>query len=143
MTRGVWRDGWYVVPYQVIFRDLDPFGHVNNAVFLTYFEWARSVYWFDLNGNWGPRNIAFIVARAEVDFRAQIGLETIDVCVRIDAMHTTSFDWVYEIRKEDGGVLAATGRVVVVHYDWQTQSKKTIDADLRQKVRQFQPFPEV
>ena len=23
-----WKDGWYVVPYRVMFRDLDSFGHV-------------------------------------------------------------------------------------------------------------------
>lgn len=35
---------WY--PVQIRFRDLDPLAHVNNTVYFTYFEEARS-YYFD------------------------------------------------------------------------------------------------
>ena len=141
---GDWKDGWFVVPHHVLFRDLDAYGHVNNAVFFTYFEWARTVMWFRLNGiEFGPRNIDFIVARAECDFRAQVGFETIDIAVRIGEMRGSSLDFVYEIRKSSDGVVAATGKVVVVLFDWEKQSKRAIDADLRQRVRQFQQAPEV
>jgi acyl-CoA thioester hydrolase len=131
-----WENGWFVVPWQVIFRDVDSFGHVNNAVYLTYFEWARAQMWFDLTGAKNiPRNIGFIVARAEVDFIAQIGMERIDIRVRVSEMRNTSFDTVYEIRLSDGK-LAATGRVVVVLFDWNEQRKMPISDELRQKVRE-------
>ncbi|HEY0592446.1 MAG TPA: acyl-CoA thioesterase, partial [Thermoanaerobaculia bacterium] len=59
-----WRDGWHIVPWQVTWRDLDAAGHVNNAVFLTYFEWGRTRYWMELHGGAnGPESIGFIVAR--------------------------------------------------------------------------------
>jgi acyl-CoA thioester hydrolase len=131
-------DGWYIVPWQVIFRDVDAFGHVNNAVYLTYFEWARAQLWFALTGVAGlPTDIGFIVAHAEVDFKLQIGMEPIDICIRISEMRGTSFDTVYEIRKRDGKV-AATGKVVVVLFDWKTQTKMSISDELRQKVHAFQ-----
>ena len=131
-----WENGWFVVPWQVIFRDVDSFGHVNNAVYLTYFEWARAQMWFDLTGIQGiPQNIGFIVARAEVDFIAQIGMEAIDIRVRVSEMRNTSFDTLYEIRLSDGK-LAATGRVVVVLFDWHGQRKVPISDELRQKVRE-------
>ena len=131
-------DGWYVVPWQVIFRDVDAFGHVNNAVYLTYFEWARAQLWFALTGAAGlPTDIGFIVARAEIDFKLQIGMEPIDICIRITEMRTTSFDTVYEIRKR-GGSVAATGKVVVVLFDWKAQTKMPISDELRQKVRALQ-----
>ena len=132
-----WVDGWYVVPYDVIFRDLDPFGHVNNAVYLTYFEWARTRLWFSINDGvkWG--DISFIVARAEVDFRAQIELERIELRVRIGELRNSSFDTVYEIRRSNGDV-AATGRVVVVLYDWETKSKVAISDELRNRIAEFQ-----
>ena len=131
-----WENGWFVVPWQVIFRDVDSFGHVNNAVYLTYFEWARAQMWFDLTGAQGkPEDVGFIVARAEIDFIAQIGMEPIDVCVRISEMRNTSFDTMYEIRLRDGKV-AAKGRVVAVLFDWQQQRKATISDELRQKVKE-------
>lgn len=122
----------------MIFRDVDAFGHVNNAVYLTYFEWARAQMWFHLTGGGMPRDIGFIVARAEIDFLLQIGMEPIDICVRIGEMRTTSFETLYEIRKREGGQLAATGRVVVVLFDWAKQSKTPISDEFRRKVRLLQ-----
>jgi acyl-CoA thioester hydrolase len=129
------KDGWYVVPWQVIFRDLDAFGHVNNAVYLSYFEWARAQLWFELTGGGNPMDISFIVARAEIDFKAPIVLEPIEIAVRIGEMRTTSFDTLYEIRNRNGKQIAATGRVVLVLFDWKRNAKMPISDDLREKVR--------
>jgi acyl-CoA thioester hydrolase len=130
-------NGWFVVPWQVIFRDVDAFGHVNNAVYLSYFEWARALLWFRLTGGSKPRDIGFIVARAEIDFRLQIAMEPIEIAVRIGEMRTTSFDTVYEIRKGNGKEIAATGRVVVVLFDWKTNAKTPIGTELREKVQEL------
>jgi acyl-CoA thioester hydrolase len=133
-----WRDGWFVVPHEVTFRDIDFFGHVNNAVYFTFFEWARTKYWLTMLGGQLPRDIGFIVARAECDFRLQIEFaEPIEIAVRVGEMRTTSLDFVYEIRKSTGGI-AAIGKVVVVLFDWTTQAKRPIDEDLREQVREFQ-----
>jgi acyl-CoA thioester hydrolase len=134
---GRWTDGWYVVPHQAIFRDLDAIGHVNHAVFLTYFEWARMLLWFDLTGGSQPFDIGFIVARAECDYRHQLGMEPIEICVRIGEMRTTSMDFLHEVRK-DGGQVTAAAKIVVVLFDWNTQSKVTISDDLRRKVKSLQ-----
>jgi acyl-CoA thioester hydrolase len=133
MHSGTMRDGWFVVPMDVTFRDIDAFGHVNNAVFFTYFETARTVLWFHLTGGQDAFDISFIVARAECDFKAQIRMERIEVLVRISEMRNTSLDFLYEIHKADG-TLAATGKVVAVLFDWTTRTKKPIDDELRKKV---------
>lgn len=135
---GRWREGWYVVPHQVIFRDLDAIGHVNNAVFFTYFEIARTYLWFELMGGKNPFDIGFIVARAECDFRQQLGMEPIEIRVRIGEMRNTSLDFLYEIRKGDGQQVAAVGKVVVVMFDWKRQSKTTISDELKQKIARTQ-----
>ena len=135
---GRWQDGWYVVPWQVVFRDIDTFGHVNNAVYLTYFEIARTALWLEMTGGASSRDVGFIVVRAEVDFRQQISMEPIEIRVRIGDMRTTSFDTVYEIRTSNGRQIAATGRVVVVLFDWKTNAKAPITDELRDKVRLFQ-----
>jgi acyl-CoA thioester hydrolase len=116
------------------FRDLDPFGHVNNAVFFTYFEWGRTQLWFELNGWGGPRDISFIVARAECDFRLQVGMEPIEIRTRFGELRNSSFDFLCDIRKNGGTEIAASGRVVVVLFDWARQSKVAIGDDLRRKI---------
>lgn len=134
-----WRDGWYVVPYEVTWRDLDAIGHVNNAVYFTYFEWARTKYWFDMSGTERVQDLGFIVARAECDFRGQLGLsEMIEVCVRVGEMRTSSLDFLYEVKRVNDGEVAATGRVVVVVYDWDSKQKMVITEKLRARIRSFQ-----
>jgi acyl-CoA thioester hydrolase len=133
-----WRDGWYVVPWDVTFRDVDVFGHVNNAVYFSYFEWARTRYWLDLLGLSKADDIGFIVARGECDFRRQIEMEPIEILVRIGEMRDSSLDFVYEIRKTRGDVLAASGKVVVVLFDWTARAKTPITEELREKVKRFQ-----
>ncbi len=138
MTRpdfaGSWRDGWFVVPLHVLFRDIDAFGHVNNATFFTYFEWGRTGLWFEINGGESALDIGFIVARAECDFRMQIGMEPIEVWTRIGNIGTTSLEFLSEIRKNNGNDVAAHGRVVVVLYDWARRSKIPVTDELRRKV---------
>jgi acyl-CoA thioester hydrolase len=133
-VRGEWRDGWFVVPHEVMFRDLDFFGHVNNAVYFTYFEWARTLLWFDLIGSDEPASIGFIVAHADCDFKQQIEMESIEIRVRVEAMRTSSLAFVYEIRKNRGQQLAAIGTVVVVLFDWTTRSKMRIPDELRRRI---------
>ena len=136
--QGRWIDGWFVVPHQVIFRDLDAIGHVNHATFISYFEWARTLLWFDLTGGSKPFDIGFIVARAECDFRQQLGMEPIDICVRFGEMRNTSIDFLHEIRRPGGREVAAVGKVVVVLFDWKTQSKVAISDELRRRVKSLQ-----
>ena len=142
MREPRWEGGWYVVPWQVIFRDIDTFGHVNNAVYLTYFEHARTSMWLALTGGSDSQDVGFIVARTECDFRHQLSMEAIEIRVRIGDMRTTSFDTLYEIRTMAGRQLAATGRVVVVLFDWAKQEKTPITDELRGKVRMFQKVAE-
>ncbi|HUR80560.1 MAG TPA: acyl-CoA thioesterase [Thermoanaerobaculia bacterium] len=132
-NRGEWRDGWYVLRHQVVFRDIDAYGHVNNATFFTYFEWVRTLLWFELTAFGSATDIGFIVAHAECDYKLPVHLEAIEVCIGVGHIGQSSFETLYEIRKA-GGDVAATGKVVVVLYDWQRDAKKTIDDELRRKL---------
>jgi hypothetical protein len=131
-----WEDGWYVVPWQVIFRDVDAFGHVNNAVYLTYFEWARAQLWFALTGAAGvPTDIGFIVARAEIDFAADRWSRSISVSAskRCATRRSTPST----IRKRRTAWQRQLGRSWS-SFDWKTQTKMPISDELRRKVQAFQ-----
>jgi acyl-CoA thioester hydrolase len=130
-----WRDGWLVVPQQTTFRDLDSFGHVNNANYFVFFEWSRAVLWFELMQSRDPKSINFILARTECDFKLQLGFEPIEILVRIGEMRRTSLDFEHEIRKTNGDV-AAVGKAVAVLFDWSKQAKLSITDDFRARVEQ-------
>jgi acyl-CoA thioester hydrolase len=135
--RGTWQDGWFVVPYHVLFGDIDAFGHVNNAVYFTYFEWGRTQLWFELTEWGGARDIGFILAHAECDFKKQLALEPIEIRTRIGELGASSIEFLCEIRNGAGEV-AATGRIVAVLFDWERGAKRPIGDDLRQKVARLQ-----
>ena len=94
---------------RVRFRDCDSMGHVNNAVYSTYLEEAR----IDVVGSLE----AFILARVELDFRAELHAgEEIETRTRVARIGTKSFDLEHEIRS--GERLVAEAKSVLVAYDY-------------------------
>ena len=73
-----------VVPICARFRDSDAMGHVNNAVYLTYFEEARAAYFREVVDLQDYRDVAIILAQARCDFRSPLYAgEQLDVGVKI------------------------------------------------------------
>lgn len=110
----------------VRFSDCDPFGHVNNARYLTYIEQARIDLWRRQLG-WlagerrpdGRRGHAFILARAEIDFRAQARYgDTLEVRLSLGSFGRTSLGYEYEVVRVSDEVVVATARTVQVWFDY-------------------------
>ncbi|MGK2860165.1 MAG: acyl-CoA thioesterase [Thermoanaerobaculia bacterium] len=134
-----WENGWYVVPHEVTWQDLDAMGHVNNAVYFAYFEWARTKYWLEMEGAVDPTSLGFIVARAECDFRRELKMmDLVHIRVRVSELRNSSLDFVYEVGNSSTGEIAATGKVVVVLYSWQERRKISISDELRARIAAFQ-----
>ena len=94
---------------RVRFRDCDAMGHVNNAVFSTYLEQAR----IGILGDLEP----FILARVEIDFRAELRQgEEVEVHSRCSRIGTKSFELEHQIRAADR--LVAEAKSVLVGYDY-------------------------
>ena len=125
----------FVHRLQVRFRDCDPMGHVNNAVYLTWIENARIEFLRTLGAFDNPdtTEMAMILARVEVDFRAPLGFgDEIEVGVRTARLGTKSFDLEYELRS--GDTVAASAKTVLVAYDYQRNSSKEIPDEWRRRL---------
>src|ERR1041384_2124229 len=81
----------------VRFRDCDSMGHVNHAVYFTYFEECRLTFWHALTGAPNPKT-RVIIARAECDYRlpAHFGDE-LEIRMAVSAIGRSSFTLAYEI----------------------------------------------
>jgi acyl-CoA thioester hydrolase len=102
---------------RVRYRDGDAFGHVNNAVYLTYLEQARNAFLASLGLVRTIEDIAMILARVEIDYRAQLDVdEEVEVAVRCSRIGTKSFDLEYELRT--GERVVAEARTVLVGFDY-------------------------
>jgi acyl-CoA thioester hydrolase len=108
-------------PVVVRWRDLDALGHVNHAVFLTYLEEARDAFFVQTLG----ADPEYVVARLEIDFRAEIRYAARQVTVRIatERLGATSVT-TRETILTPSGALAAQARVVIVR--WSAAQHKSV-----------------
>ena len=105
---------------QVRFRDIDAFGHVNNAVFFSYVELARIRYLLDiLQPDTSFDRMPLILARVELDFRSPIAFgEEVTVETRVVRIGRTSFDMRHRMTAGPDGRLAGDVQTVLVTYDY-------------------------
>jgi acyl-CoA thioester hydrolase len=102
----------------VRFRDCDAMGHVNHAVYFTYFEQCRLTFWRELTGKAAP-NTRVIVARAECDYKAPAFFgDELEVCLWVGEIGRSSFSLEYEIVHAETRRPMATGKTVMVSYDY-------------------------
>jgi len=104
---------------RVVLRDLDAFGHVNNAVFLTYVENARVAYLAAVVGARAREEIRNIMASVTIEYRAEVSYDDeLEIGVRVDRIGTKSFQLAYRIVRGDGEVAAdVTSAQVMFDFD--------------------------
>ena len=108
-------------------------GHVNNAVFLTYIESARVAFLQNLGAATTLEEMAIIVARVEIDFRAPVRLgDEVEVTVHASRFGDKSFGLDHELRVR--GELAAEAKTVLVAYDYAQAQTVAIPAAWREKL---------
>jgi acyl-CoA thioester hydrolase len=115
-------------PIEIRWRDVDAYGHVNNAVFLTYLEEARDEW---LERALGAEGDAwdYVIARVEVDFRRELTLEDDRIVSRcaLHSLGTSSIRTREELRTL-GGEVAAEAEAVLVARDRETRRSRPLSA---------------
>jgi acyl-CoA thioester hydrolase len=108
--------------------DLDAFGHVNNARYLTFAQEARFI-WSTEEFSTAMREsslIEMVVARAEIDFVAPIydGGRFVDVEISVEKIGNSSFVLLYTI--SDGGQIFAKLKTVQVAVSMETKKSRPL-----------------
>lgn len=134
-----------LLPLPTRYTDYDTKGHVNNAVYLTYFEIARAHAWRAMVGvvSASPASPAshrsvrtdeplFILAEATVRYvsAAMIG-ESLEIEIRIAEIRTKAWVWEYVIRCVDDGRTIAEGKTVQVWFDYEARKSAPIPEEMR------------
>lgn len=125
---------------QLRWKDIDQFGHVNNAVYLTYFETARFYYNRDVN-QWNWEQDQYIIASIKVDYLRPIFYPgDIKVYLRTTDVGEKSFVFHYAITFQRNSVekLAATGQSTQVFYDLRNQKTIPIPETIKNQWKEFE-----
>ncbi len=100
---------------EIRWRDVDAYGHVNNAVYLNYLEEARDAWVERVVGPVSASTWDFVLARVAIDFKAELTQSDVAVIVRCElaSVGRSSFQTAEEVRKQDDTISAVATSVVV------------------------------
>jgi acyl-CoA thioester hydrolase len=129
----------FKTPISIRFSDIDAVGHVNNAIYLTYFEVARFNYWREIIG-WNLQENGVIVGRSEVNYLKPITLDDEIFCyLRVSRIGNSSFDVMHLLVKTtpDGEEICTTGKTVCISYDYSVNKSVAIPQRERQKMIEY------
>lgn len=119
-----------LLPLATRYTDYDTKGHVNNAIYLTYFEMARAHAWRDVLGM--PDEPSFILAEATVQYvsAGMIG-EALEIEMRTGEIRNKAWVWEYVVRCTDDGRTVAEGKTVQVWFDYAVRKSVAIPEEMR------------
>lgn len=131
------QDFRYQLPIRVVFRDIDFYRHVNNAVYITWTETARIDYCkvaFDRPLG-SAQNV--IMAAQNFTYEKQVEYdEEVVVGCRCSRIGNKSLDLAYEIHRD--GERVAHGVSTLVAYDYEARRSIPVPDDWRRKIVEYE-----
>ena len=124
---------------EVRFRDLDALGHVNNAVFFTYFEEGRkhfSKIVFEVSD---ISDFKFIMAHIQCDFIRPIQFnDHVILQMWVKNIGTKSFSFEYRlVAFSDEAMVYAAGKSIKVCYDYEKNRSIEVPAKMRERLTRY------
>lgn len=128
------------VQIQIRFADIDSMGHVNNAVYLSYFEFTRVYYFNEILGkNWDWESKGIILAHTELSFIKPIELnDEAFIEMEIGNIGTKSFTFHYTIRVD--GEPTTKGSSTLVAFNTKLQESIAIPSEMKASFKDLKVF---
>ena len=111
---------------EIRFADIDAMGHVNNAVYFSYFEQARMAYFKERVARiWDWNEDGVIVARNEIDYIYPVFLnDRMNIRLWVEHVGSKSFSVCY--RFGVGERLCASGKSVLVCFNHKNKATQVL-----------------
>jgi acyl-CoA thioester hydrolase len=111
---------------EIRFADIDAMGHVNNAVYFSYFEQARMAYFKERVARiWDWNEDGVIVARNEIDYIYPVFLnDRMNIRLWVEHVGSKSFTVCYRVVV--GERLCATGKSVLVCFNHKNKATQVL-----------------
>ena len=135
---------------QIRWRDLDALGHVNNAVYLSYFELARLAYVRAVLGDHAPIDrrtmlpvdFQFILAEVTCHYRSPATLgDQLVATIWVAQVGRKSFVFEYRIHDELTGRLVAEGCSTQVWFDYAAVESRPVPTQIVTRMEEMQRAP--
>ncbi|MBR4963171.1 MAG: acyl-CoA thioesterase [Bacteroidales bacterium] len=132
------------IEVQPRFNDFDPMGHVNNTIFMNYFDIGKVAYfkavWNTDFIDW--REIGLVIARIETDFMSPILMdERVVVRTTILRIGNKSLELSQQLINPDTNQLKAAARTIMVGFDVNTNSAEPITEKCVEAISRYEGRP--
>jgi acyl-CoA thioester hydrolase len=116
---------------QVRFSDIDVMGHVNNAVYLSYFEMTRVHYFKELLGlEWDWKSHGILLVRNEIDYIKPILIQQVpEIHMFFEEAGSKSIRLSYEVKVN--GEIYTKGVSVMVSFDSRVGKTTVIPEEMK------------
>lgn len=117
------------IPLHTRYNDYDSKGHVNNAVYLTYFEIGRVHAWAAAGGT---ADAPFILADARITYKSPAMLgDPLVLEVTTTEIRNKAWVWGYRVEDARDGRVVAEGATTQVMFDYEARRPIAIPDDVR------------
>jgi len=117
------------ITLQTRYNDYDPRGHVNNAVYFSFFEVGRMHAWTAVGGG---ADADFILADAHIAYRSPGMLgDPLTLEITTPEVRTKAWVWSYRVVDARDDRLVAEGTTTQVMYDYETRRTIPVPDALR------------
>lgn len=122
-------------------RDLDPLNHLNNAVYLTFYEHARMLYMHEgLKWDWQTHGL--ILAHATIDYKVPVLLTDMhtQIYVKCSQLGNKSIvnQYIMTIERDNTQLVASTAKTVLVCFDFVTNKSVIIPTEVKLKIEHYE-----
>ena len=124
----------FTVDVPIRYRDLDTLEHVNNAVYATYLEVARTEYLREVLGD-RMEEFQYVLASLELTFGRPLTLDD-DLRVSVRTLDVGTSSWTMGYDLTDDGESAATAETTVVFVGRETKRPAPIPEELRRRIEE-------
>ncbi|MEZ3549140.1 MAG: acyl-CoA thioesterase [Muribaculaceae bacterium] len=131
---------YHSTPLQLRFNDVDVLGHVNNNVYLSFYDTGKAHYLETVKGSpvdW--QNVDTVVANIDCAFIAPIYFqESIEVLTTCIAVHDKSFILFQIIREKNSGQIKSACKSVMVCFDAASAKSCSVSPEWRDALTSFE-----
>ena len=124
---------------EVRYNDLDTMKHVNNAVYLTYIEQARSGY-LSVACQWDWNVLGMVLAKTDINYRRPIHIQNKPtVWIRTSKLGKSSITQEVVITEKDrSDIVYADATVILVHIDYKSGRPLPLPEYIRSRIQEYE-----
>jgi len=128
------------LPIQIRMTDIDPFGHVNNSILVSYYDLGRLDYMTQILGkatDWDK--LDFVIVHVSCNFKDSVLFnDAVFVGTKVVELGNRSIKMQQHLFTENPYCLKSTCYSVLSGFDKEKNCSKAISEELKAKIREFE-----